>query len=225
MRVLLVEDDLRLARRLKAGLEEEGMAVDALHRGDEVIAAVSTSRYDVLVLDVMLPGISGIEVSRRLRSSRQAVPILMLTGRDAVSDRVTGLESGADDYLIKPFELRELLARVRALSRRHLPDRGSVLTGGRIRLDTGARTCHVGERVVSLTAKEMAILEFFMRHPGQTLSRDQVLSNVWDMDFEGGHNLVEVYIARLRRKLAAVGMPDPFATLRGLGYRFEPAPG
>jgi DNA-binding response OmpR family regulator len=146
----------------------------------------------------------------------------MLTARDAVDDRVRGLEAGADDYMVKPFAMRELLARIRALARRHLPDRTSVLTAGDIVLDTAAHTLKVSDTYVELTAKEFAILDFFMHHPGRLLTRAQIIDHVWDYDFEGGHNLVEVYMGRLRRKLIAAGAGDPFVTVRGAGYRLEP---
>jgi DNA-binding response OmpR family regulator len=173
-------------------------------------------------MDVMLPGTDGLAVSRQLRQQKVSTPILMLTARDAVDDRVSGLEAGADDYMVKPFAMRELLARIRALARRHLPDRTSVLTAGSIVLDTAAHTLRVSGRNVELTAKEFAILDFFMHHPGRLLSRTQIIEHVWDYDFDGGHNLVEVYMGRLRRKLTEAGAPDPFVTIRGAGYRLEP---
>ena len=224
MRVLLVEDDVQLAESLHRGLEEAGMAVDTVPDGDAALASAEAATYDVIVLDVMLPGRDGFAVARRLRERRLRTPVLMLTGRTAVEDRVHGLEAGADDYLGKPFALRELIARIKALSRRHLPDRRAVLTGGPLTLDTAAHRLSVHGREVELTAKEFAILEFFMLHPGRLLSREQVLENVWDWDLEDGRNLVEVYIGRLRKKLAEAGGGDPFTTVRGAGYRFEPSP-
>ncbi len=221
MRVLLVEDDRRLASSLRRGLEEAGLTVDVVHDGEEALAACSTASFDVMLLDVMLPGMDGFTVSRRLRSARVATPILMLTARDAVEDRVRGLEAGADDYLPKPFALRELVARIRALARRHLPDRSATLVVGSIVLDTGAHRLQVGGQPVELTAKEFAILEYFMLRSGRLLTRDQIIEHVWDFEFEGGRNLIEVYIGRLRRKLTQAGAPDPFVTVRGSGYRFE----
>jgi DNA-binding response OmpR family regulator len=221
MRVLVVEDDHRLANTLRRGLEEEGFAADTVHDGEDALALTMTTEYDVVLLDVMLPGVDGIEVSRHLRARRMRVPILMLTARDSVDDRVLGLESGADDYLVKPFALREVIARIRALTRRHLPDRSSVLTAGPILLDVAAHKLHVDGRRVELTAKEHAILEYFMLNRGRLLTRDQVIEHVWDYDFEGGRNLIEVYIGRLRRKLVEAASPDPFVTVRGAGYRFE----
>jgi DNA-binding response OmpR family regulator len=222
MRVLLIEDDRRLAASIQRGLGESGLAVDLAHDGDDGIAAALSAPYDVLIMDVMLPGTDGLAVSRQLRLQKVSTPILMLTARDAVDDRVSGLEAGADDYMVKPFAMRELLARIRALARRHLPDRTSVLTVGAIVLDTAAHTLRVSGRNVELTAKEFAILDFFMHHPGRLLSRTQIIEHVWDYDFDGGHNLVEVYMGRLRRKLTEAGAPDPFVTIRGAGYRLEP---
>jgi len=222
MRVLLIEDDRRLAASIQRGLGESGLAVDIVHEGNDGIAAVLSTPYDVVVMDVMLPGADGLSVSRQLRQQKVSAPILMLTARDAVDDRVRGLEAGADDYMVKPFAMRELLARIRALARRHLPDRTSVLTAGPIVLDTAAHTLKVSGKSVELTAKEFAILDFFMHHPGRLLTRAQIIDHVWDYDFEGGHNLVEVYMGRLRRKLITAGAGDPFVTVRGAGYRLEP---
>jgi DNA-binding response OmpR family regulator len=221
MRVLLIEDDRRLAASIQRGLGESGLAVDLAYDGDDGIAAALSAAYDVLVMDVMLPGANGLSVSRQLRQQKVSTPILMLTARDAVDDRVSGLEAGADDYMVKPFAMRELLARIRALARRHLPDRSSVLTVGDIVLDTAAHTLKVSGHNVEVTAKEFAILDFFMHHPGRLLSRTQIIEHVWDYDFDGGHNLVEVYMGRLRRKLSEAGASDPFVTIRGAGYRLE----
>lgn len=220
MRILVAEDDSQLAADLHRGLRELGMAVDVLGDGEEALAAAQAAAYDVIVLDVMLPGRDGYEVARTLRRRRVGSRILMLTGRTTVDDRVQGLESGADDYLAKPFALKELVARIRALARRDLVDRSAVLSAGSLRLDSRARRLTVGDQIVELTAKEYSILEFFMLHPGQVLTREQVLDNVWGWDAETGENLVEVYVSRLRRKLAAAGAPDPWTTLRGAGYRF-----
>lgn len=224
MRVLLIEDDRRLGASLQRGLGESGMAVDSFHDPGDGIAAALSVPYGVIVLDVMLPGLDGFEVCRQLRRQRVSTPILMLTARDAVDDRVLGLEAGADDYMVKPFALRELIARIRALARRHLPDRESVLRAGGMVLDTAAHTLAVNGQRVVLTAKEFAILDFFLHHPGRLLSRSQIIEHVWDYDFGGGDNLVEVYMGRLRRKVMAAGSPDPFVTVRGAGYRLEPEP-
>jgi DNA-binding response OmpR family regulator len=222
MRVLIVEDDHRLAASVRRGLEEAGIAADAVFDGEEALAAALTTSYDVILLDVMLPKVDGIEVSRRLRSSRMNAPILMLTARDSIEDRVAGLEAGADDYLVKPFALREVVARVRALTRRHLSDRMAVLIAGPLALDTSARRLAVAGRPLELTPKEYAILEYFMLNQGRLLTRDQVIEHVWDYDFDGGRNLVETYVNRLRGKLTRAGAEDPFITVRGArGYRFE----
>lgn len=223
MRVLVVEDDEQVAGSLQRGLRELGMAVDTVGDGLEALAAAEAAPYDVIVLDVMLPGRDGYEVSRTLRRRRVGSRILMLTGRTAVDDRVQGLDAGADDYLAKPFALKELAARIRALTRRDLADRTAVLRAGPILLDTGARRLTVGDRAIELTAKEYAVLEFFMLHRGLVLTRDQVLDNVWDWGADSSQNLVEAYVSRLRRKLLAAGTADPWTTLRGAGYRFDPS--
>ena len=222
MRILLVEDDERLAASVQRRLGEAGLTVDVVHDGHEGLAGAMSALYDVIVLDVMLPGLDGFGVSRETRRQRVNTPILMLTARDSVDDRVKGLEAGADDYLVKPFALRELIARVRALARRHLPDRTSVLVAGAIVVDTAARSLKVNGREIALTAKEFAILEHFLHNPGRLLTRGQILEHVWDYDFDGGRNLIEVYIGRLRRKLIAGGAGDPFVTVRGAGYRLDP---
>jgi DNA-binding response OmpR family regulator len=215
-----VEDDRRLAASLRRSLMESRMAVDVAHDGEDGLAAASTTAYDVIVLDLMLPRLDGLEVTRRLREHRVETPILMLTARDGVDDRVTGLEAGADDYLVKPFALREVVARLRALTRRHVPNRKSQLRAGKLLLDTAAHTLTVGGRSVDLTAKEYAILEYFLLNQGRLLTRGQILEHAWDYDFDGGRNLIEVYIGRLRKKLIDAGGSDPFLTVRGSGYRF-----
>jgi len=222
MRVLIVEDDHRLAASVRRGLEEAGFAADTVYDGEEAVAAALTTAYDVILLDVMLPKLDGIAVSRQLRRQRMNAPILMLTARDSLEDKVLGLEKGADDYLVKPFALREVVARIKALTRRHLPDRSAVLAAGTISLDTGAQRLTVNGKQVQLTAKEYAILEYFMLNPNRLLSREQVIEHVWSFEFEGGRNLIEVYIGRLRKKIVEAGGTDPFTTLRGAGYRFDP---
>ena len=225
MRVLIVEDDHRLASSLRRSLVEAGMAVDVAHDGDEGLAAALGTSFDVIVLDVMLPRLSGLEVTRQLRDRRMQSPILMLTGRDAVDDRVAGLDAGADDYLVKPFALREVIARIRALTRRHLSDRTAELRAGPVLLDTAAHVLKVDDQVVELTAKEFAILEYFLLNQNRLLTRGQIIEHVWDYGFQGGRNLVEVYVNRLRTKLIAAGAGDPFVTLRGSGYRYSPKRG
>jgi two-component system, OmpR family, response regulator len=220
MRVLIVEDDRRLAASLRRSLIESRMSVDVMHDGDDGLAAATTTSYDAIVLDLMLPRLNGFDLTRRLRERSVDTPILILTGRDAVDDRVAGLEAGADDYLVKPFALREVVARLRALTRRHLPNRKAQLRAGSVLLDTGAHTLTVDGRVVDLTTKEFAILEYFLLNQGMLLTRSQILEHAWNYDFEGGRNLIEVYIGRLRKKLVDAGGGDPFLTVRGSGYRY-----
>jgi DNA-binding response OmpR family regulator len=221
MRILLAEDDHRLAASLRRSLIEARMAVDVVHDGEEALAAGFATTYDAIVLDVMLPHLSGFDVTRRLRDRNIESPILMLTARDSVDDRVAGLDSGADDYLVKPFALREVLARLRALTRRHVPNRKAALQVGEVVLDTSSHILTVAGKPVELTTKEFAILEYFMLSRGRLLTRSQVLEHVWDYDFEGGRNLIEVYIGRLRGKLIQAGVGDPFVTVRGAGYRYS----
>lgn len=208
-----------LAQSLREGLERARMSVDVVHDGQHGVEAAWATSYDVIVLDVLLPGLDGFGVSAELRRLKVGSPILMLTGLDSVDDRIRGLESGADDYVVKPFALREVIARIRALSRRHLPDRSGTLTAGPICLHTDSHEATVNGRPLTLTGREFQILELFMLHRGQLLSRSQVLERIWSVDFEGGRNLVEVYVARLRHKLIEAGGPDPFVTVRGIGYR------
>ena len=191
---------------------------------DEGLAAALAGSFDVIVLDVMLPGsMSGFEVASRLRGGHLSTPILMLTGRDAVEDRIRGLEAGADDYLIKPFAFGELVARLRALGRRHLSGRTAVLEAGKVRLDTSSRIITVSGKPVAMTAKELLVLECFLLNPGRVLSRSQILEHAWEDSEElaGEYNLVEVFVGRVRRKLVAAGSPDPITTVRGVGYRLD----
>ncbi|HEV1997927.1 MAG TPA: response regulator transcription factor [Candidatus Dormibacteraeota bacterium] len=224
MRVLVVEDDQRLAAALVRGLSESGFVVVHASDGTVAVAAARSGTFDAIVLDVMLPGaLNGFEVTAQLRSQRVATPVLMLTGRDAVGDRIRGLEAGADDYLLKPFAFDELVARLRALTRRHLPERSAVLRVGRVSLDTSGRTAWVDGRPVPMTAKELSVLECFLLHPGQVMSREQLLQHAWEDsdDWAAESNLVEVFVGRVRRKLVAAGSPDPITTVRGAGYRLE----
>jgi DNA-binding response OmpR family regulator len=220
VKVLLVEDDRRLAESLRRSLVESRLTVDVAHNGEDGLAAASANSYDALVLDVMLPRLSGLDVARQLRERSIETPILMLTARDSVDDRVVGLEAGADDYLVKPFAFREVLARLRALARRHLPNRKAMLQAGAVMLDTAAHVLTVHGKEVELTAKEFVVLEYFLLNQGRLLTRSQILEHAWDYDFDGGRNLIEVYIGRLRKKLIEAGAGDPFVTVRGSGYRF-----
>jgi DNA-binding response OmpR family regulator len=221
MRELVVEDDRQLAAVLRRGLEEAGFGVDLARTGPEGLESARATPFDILVLDVMLPGLDGMAVCNALRRERIDTPILMLTARDTVSDRISGLDAGADDYLVKPFAFGELLARLRALGRRHLPDRRAVIDAGALSLDTAAHTLSVGGTPVELRAKEFAVLHYFMLNPGRLLTRTQVEEHVWNYDFQSDSNLVEAYVARIRRKLSQAGAPDPFVTVRGAGYRFQ----
>ena len=219
MRILLVEDEPRAAHILAKGLREQAYAVDVAADGDAAIFQASTTDYDAVVLDVMLPGQNGIAVCRAIRGGGSAVPILMVTARDAVDARIEGLDSGADDYLIKPFDFGELLARVRALIRRGrqplVPDR---LTAGPIAIDTRTRRVHVGGREVTLTAKEYALLEYLVRRAGDVVTRTDIAEHVWDEHYDPMSNVVDVYVQRLRRKLddAAASL---IRTRRGEGYQ------
>jgi DNA-binding response OmpR family regulator len=219
----VVEDDTRLGEILQQGLEEEGIAVDLVGRGDDAVTYALSTPFDVISLDVMVPGDDGLAVCRELRRRRVQTPILMLTARDAVSDRVRGLEAGADDYLTKPFAFEEFLARVRALARRHLHDRNAVLEAGELRLDTSARRATIRGKALTLTMKELAILEYLMLNRDRLLDRNQIAEHVWDYTLSSESNLVEVYIARLRRKLSAGGLSNCIRTVRRGGYRFAPA--
>ena len=222
MRVLIVEDDHRLATSLRRVLSESGMVADVTYDGEEGLAAAVAGEYDVIVLDHRLPLLNGRQVAGRLRDQRVHTPILMLTALDTTEDEGVDL-AGIDDYLVKPFSQRELMARIRALSRRNRVDHHSArLRAGRIQLDPAAHVVQVGGQPVDLTPKEFAILEYFMLNPGRLLTKTRIIEHVWDYEFDGGRNLVEVYIGQLRRKLAAAGSDDPFVTVRGAGYRFEP---
>ena len=223
MRVLIVEDDVTLAKEVSRALVEYGIGVDTVENGHDAILAATTSAFDVVIIDVMLPStMDGFAVCRELRHRRIGAGIMMLTGRDAIRDRVTGLEAGADDYLVKPFAFQELLARIRALARRNLPDRGSLLRAGNIAIDTRAHRVTVGGQQLSLTSKEHAILELFVHNTGQLLSAGQVHDHTWSYDYSSRSNLVQVYIARLRRKLEATSADHTIVTTRGSGYRLEP---
>jgi two-component system OmpR family response regulator len=221
MRVLVVEDHVKLAGLIQRGLRKEAMAVDVTSNGEDSLWMAAATEYDAIILDVMLPGLDGFEVCRRLRQEGIWAPILMLTARDAVRDRVTGLDSGADDYLTKPFSYAELLARLRALVRRGPMERPVELRAGDLRLDPASRRVWRGETEVQLTAKEFAILEMFMRRPGKVLSRFQILEHAWDYDYENRSNIVESYIRLLRRKVDQPFGVESIETVRGAGYRLR----
>ena len=201
MRVLVVEDEIKMASLIRRGLRSEGLAADVAIKGEDALWMAGSTEYDAIVLDVMLPGIDGFEACRRLREAGVWAPVLMLTARDAVDDRVAGLDGGADDYLTKPFSFAELLARLRALARRGPVERPAVLEVGDLRLDPAARRVWRGDDEVSLSAKEFQLLETFMRHPGEVLSRYQLLEHAWDYDYENRSNIVDVYVRYLRDKI------------------------
>jgi two-component system, OmpR family, response regulator len=221
VRVLLVEDDLRMAAALRRGLQAERMVVDVATRGGDAVWMAQSTEFDALVLDVMLPDVDGFEVCRRLRADGVWVPIIMLTARDAVDDRVRGLDQGADDYLTKPFSLAELLARLRALVRREAVERPTVLEVGSLRLDPATRQAWRDNEEISLSAREFALLEAFMRRPGQVLSRLQLLEAAWDYGYEHRSNVIEVYIGYLRDKIDRPFGVDSLETVRGFGYRLR----
>jgi two-component system, OmpR family, response regulator len=221
MRVLVVEDDLKMASLLRRGLLEEGLAADVARTGDDALWMAEATEYDAIVLDVMLPGTDGFEVCRSLRESGRWSPVLMLTARDAVEDRVAGLDAGADDYLTKPFSFAELLARLRALARRAPLERPTVLEAGDLRLDPATRRAWRGDVEIGLSAKEFALLETFMRRPGEVLSRYQLLEHCWDYGYENRSNVVDVYVRYLREKVDRPFGRSSLETVRGAGYRFR----
>jgi DNA-binding response OmpR family regulator len=224
MRILVVEDEHKLAAVVRRGLEEHGYAVDVAYDGDDALAMALAESYDLLVLDIMLPGIDGITVCQRLRAARKNMPVLMLTARDTVDDRVAGLDAGADDYLVKPFAFRELLARVRALLRRDGLSRDPVLRVGDLEVDTVSRQVRRAGRPIELTSKEYAMLEYFMRNPNRVLTRTQIAEHVWDYDFMSMSNVIDVYVRYLRRKLGDDQEPRLFRTVRGTGYQLRAPP-
>jgi two-component system OmpR family response regulator len=221
MRALLVEDDVRMAAALRRGLRAHGVVADVAPTGDEALGIAQASAPDVIVLDVMLPGMDGFEVCRRLRDAGVWTPIVMLTARDSVDDRVRGLDAGADDYLTKPFSLAELLARLRAVARRGAVERPTELRVGDLRLDPATRRVWRGTDEVHLSAREFALLETFMRHAGQVLSQLQLLDSAWEYDYENRSNVVEVYVRYLREKIDRPFGVSSIETVRGAGYRLR----
>jgi len=223
MRILVVEDEARLAGLLRRGLVEEGHAVDLAGSGEEALDWLAVEEPDAVVLDLMLPGIDGFEVCRRLRRERVQTPILLLTARDGVPDRVAGLDAGADDYLVKPFAFAELAARLRALARRPAEALDPVLRAGELRLDPAGRRAWRGEEEIPLPNKEFRILEYLMRHPGRVLTRTMIAEHVWDYDFPGVTNVIDVHVRQLRRRLRDPYPGGLIETVRGAGYRVAPA--
>jgi two-component system, OmpR family, response regulator len=221
MRVLIVEDDVKMAGLLRRGLTEEGLAADVARAAEDALWMAGAVEYDAIVLDVMLPGMDGFELCRRLREDGQWAPVLMLTARDAVEDRIAGLDAGADDYVVKPFSFAELHARLRSLARRPPLERPAVIEVGDLRLDPGTRQVWRGDAELRLSAKEFALLETFMRRPGQVLSRYQLLEHCWDYSYENRSNVVDVYVRYLREKVDRPFGRTSLETVRGAGYRLR----
>jgi two-component system, OmpR family, response regulator len=223
MRLLVVEDDARMARLVKRGLEEDGHAVDIAANGPEGLWLATENSYAAVIVDVMLPGFDGFELCRRLRAAQVWVPVLMLTARDAVGDRVRGLDAGADDYLVKPFSLLELGARLRALARRDDRARPVILSCGDLKLNPATKQAWRDSAELTLSPKEFSLLEFFLKHPGTVLTRSQILEAVWDFAYDGGSNVVDQYVAYLRRKVDVPFGRHDIETVRGMGYRLRDA--
>jgi two-component system OmpR family response regulator len=221
VRVLVVEDAPRLLEILVRRLREDGYVVDGAATGEEAVRLAATIAYDAIALDIRLPDVDGFEVCRRVRAAGSWSPILMLTARDALEDRVRGLDTGADDYLTKPFEFPELFARLRAMVRRGAARRPPVLTAGDLELDPAAHTVRKGGAEVDLTAKEFALLEYLMRHPGEALTRARLVEHVWDYAYQGDSNVVDVYVRHLRTKLDGGFSQARIETVRGVGYRLR----
>ena len=221
MRVLVVEDDVKLAAVLRRGLVGEAIAADVAKTGEDALWMAGATEYDAIVLDVMLPGIDGFEACRRLRQDSIWSPIVMLTARDAVDDRIAGLDGGADDYLTKPFSFAELLARLRALARRGPVERPSQLQVGDLRMDPATREVWRGGQPIKLSAREFAVLETFMRRPGAALTRFQLLEHAWDYDYENRSNVVDSYVRHLRAKIDRPFGAESLETVRGVGYRLK----
>ena len=219
--ILLVDDDPRITDLLRRVLAYEGYSTASAASGTEALKRTLERPPDLIVLDIMLPGLDGLEVAQRLRAAGDQVPILLLTARDLVADRVKGLETGADDYLVKPFAPEELVARVKALLRRSQEERQEVLRYAGVELDTATRVAHRGARAIELSPTEYELLTLFMRRPRQVLTREIILDRVWGLDFEGSSNVMEVYIGYLRAKLEAEGEPRLIHTVRGVGYVFK----
>jgi two-component system, OmpR family, response regulator MprA len=219
--ILIVDDDLRITDLLRRIFSFEGYSVTIAASGNEALKRSLESPPDLIILDIMLPGLDGLEVTQRLRAAGDNVPILMLTARDTVTDRVQGLETGADDYLVKPFAPEELVARAKALLRRSQEERNEVLRYADVELDTGTRLAHRATREIDLSPTEYELLLLFMKRPRQVLTRELILDRVWGLDFEGSSNVMEVYIGYLRSKLEAEGEPRLIHTIRGVGYVFR----
>ncbi len=222
MKILVVEDEIKLGRAIKAGLEQDGYAVDLLHTADDGLAYAETENYDVIMLDRMLPGgQDGLDICKSIRSAGNSTPVLMLTAKGELEDRVTGLDEGADDYLVKPFEFEELLARVRALVRRPKQAVGLSINLGQLSIDTATKQVVIAGQPVKLSKKEYALLEYLAHHPDQVTSKDQLIEHVWDFDADILPNTVEVFIRSLRKKIDQPDGPSFIDTVRGFGYRLR----
>jgi two-component system OmpR family response regulator len=222
MKVLLLEDDVRLAGLITRGLRRDGNAVDPAGTVEDARWLAAESVYDVLVLDVMLPDGDGFGLCRELRSTGDWTPVLLLTARDAIDDRVRGLDVGADDYLVKPFAFAELFARLRALARRGSTERPNVLASGDLRLDPATREVHVGRESMSIAGREFALLEYFLRHEGEVLTRSRIIDEVWDWAFEGTPRIIDVYVRAIRARLGRGPATPRIETIRGVGYALRP---
>lgn len=221
MRILLIEDDKHIVGFLKRGLEEEGYVVEVAYDGEEGLDLAKDGEFDLIILDILLPRVDGFTVCQRLRASGNTTPILMLTAKDSVEDRVQGLDLGADDYLVKPFAFEELLARIRALTRRHRNAEGAVLKVGDLTINLLTREVKRGDRVIELTAREFELLKFLAHHPGRVFTRAQLLERVWGYDFEYSSNVVDVYIRYLREKIDKPFDRKLIHTVRGVGYKLQ----
>jgi DNA-binding response OmpR family regulator len=223
MRLLLVEDDPEMSRTAAEYLRRTGFSVDAVHDGASALRALRLSAYDAVVLDVRLPDADGFDICRQLRQMGSEARVLMATARDAIEDRVMGLDIGADDYLVKPYAMAELAARIRALLRRPARAVGTILTVADLTLDTTTRTAQRGNRVIELTTKEFSVLEVLMRHPGQVVTREAISASAWDDNYDPFSNVIDVYVSRLRRKIDRSGDPPLVNAVRGAGYRLGSA--
>ena len=221
MRILVVEDEPKMASLLKRGLQEENYAVDVAATAEDALWMGTEYVYDAVILDVMLPDGNGFDILRRLREEKRWAPVIMLTAKDSVTDRVAGLDGGADDYLTKPFSFEELLARIRSLLRRGTRERPAILSAGQLELDPAARKVSVRGVSVELTSREFTLLEYFMRHPDEVLNRTRIREHVWDDSFDGDSNVVDVYVRYLREKIDRTFKLDMIETVRGAGYRIK----
>ena len=225
MRILIIEDEPAIARILERGLRAHGHQIVLAETGEDGVLLAADETVEVVLLDIALPGLNGHQVLERIRASRSRLPILMLTARDDVKNKVDALHAGADDYLTKPFAFEELLARIRAVTRRLDQPESSQIVAGKLRLDLLAQRVWRKDNLIELSRREFALLEYFMRHPRQVLSRQQILFAVWDYDFDPESNVVDVYVRYLRSKIDEPNEPSPITTVRGAGYRFDPLPG